>query len=493
MPFERKSLFRNYIFNFIKTFAGIVFPLITFTYSARILGVDGIGRVNFSKSFITYFSMFAMLGMQHYGTREAAKLREDRDKLSKYVQEMLIINGATTVLAYVFLLLSILLVPRLKGYSQLLWISSCAILLQGMGMEWLYQGLEEYRYIAVRSLLFQFVSLVLMFIFVRDADDAAAYTAVLTIASSGSYVLNFLNVRKYVSFRRYDHYEIKKHLKPLLWLFALILSMELYTVLDSTVLGFIHGDAAVGRYTAAVKVNKITNTLIYAIGVVLIPRLSYYIKKGEYGQVRTLVDKAYNYVFMLSVPAAIGLFMLSNEIIVLFSGQAFSAAASTMRILTPIVLVIPFSVTTNQQTLIPMGQEKLMLIATSVGAMINFIFNLCLIPRFAEQGAAIATVLAETVVAVISYSNASRFFEMRKFFSRYYQYWIAAVPIPLIAIIFKQLPIHYVIRMIMTIIFSCICYFGILFFIKNEYFLAVVKKVISYENEKLSKVKLKKW
>lgn len=492
MLHERNSLFKNYIFNFMKTFAGIVFPLITFTYSARILGVDGIGKVNFSKSFISYFSMFAMLGMQYYGTREVAKLREDRDKLSKYVQEMLIINGTTTVLAYVFLLLSIMLVPRLKDYSQLLWISSCAILLQGMGMEWLYQGLEEYRYIAVRSMLFQFVSLVLMFIFVRDSGDAAAYAAVLAIASSGSYVLNFLNVRKYVSFRKYGHYEIKKHLKPLLWLFALILSMELYTVLDSTVLGFIHGDAAVGRYTAAVKVNKITNTLIYAIGVVLIPRLSYYIKKGEYGQVRILVDKAYNYVFMLSVPAAMGLFMLSNEIILLFSGQAFFDAASTMRLLTPIVLMIPFSVTTNQQTLIPMGEEKLMLIATSVGAVINFALNLCLIPRFAEQGAAIATVFAETVVAAISFRNASRFFEMRKFFSKYYQYWLASVPIPLVAIIFRQLAIHYVMRMIITIIFSSTCYFGILLFIKNEYFLAVVKKVISYVNEKSSKVKQKK-
>ncbi len=123
----------------------------------------------------------------------------------------------------------------------------------------------------------------------------------------------------------------------------------------------------------ATPVNKLANTLITAIGVVLIPRLSYYIGKREQEKVKTLVDKAYNYVFMLSVPAAIGLFMLSDEIILLFSGREFAPAAFTMRILTPIVVVIPFSITTNQQTLIPMGKEKLMLIATSIGAVVNFI------------------------------------------------------------------------------------------------------------------------
>ena len=282
-------------------------------------------------------------------------------------------------------------------------------------------------------------------------------------------MLNFINARKYVEFRRFDHYEIKKHLSPLFWLFALVISMELYTVLDSTMLGFIQGDAAVGRYTAAVKVNKMVITLISAVGTVLIPRLSFYIGRGENAKIKILVDKAYNYMFLLSIPAAVGLFVLSKEIILLFSGAEFSSASFTMKLLTPIVLTIPFSVATNQQMLVPMGHEKLMLFATSLGAVTNLICNAILIPRFAENGAAVATVLAETVVAVVSFFNAGRFFEMKQFFINYYQYWIAAVPISLIAYVIRFFPVNYVIRVLLIVFLSCETYFFILWAMKNQY------------------------
>lgn len=476
MPKE-KSLVKNSALNFIKSFSNLVFPLITFTYSARILGVNGVGQVNFSKSVITYFTMLAMLGMNYYGTREAAKLRNDPEKLSQFCMEMLIINGVTTALAYILLFLSMALVPKLQDYRTLLLVNSLAIALQGMGMEWLYQALEEYWYIAVRSILFQVGALAAMLLFVRDAGDVMPYAAVSLVASSGAYVMNFLNARKYIRLRWYGHYEIKKHLRPLLWLFAMAVSIELYTVLDSTMLGFLQGDAAVGRYTAAVKVNKLVNSLITSVGVVLIPRLSYYIGQGEWEKVRGLVDKAYNYVFMLSVPAAAGLFMLSDEIILLLSGAEFAPAALTMRILTPIVIVIPFSILTNQQTFIPMGKEKLILFSTSVGAVTNLICNALLIPRFAENGAAAATVFAETMVAAVCLLNVRKYFDMGKIFKPWYQYWGGALPIPLISGLVKTWPVHYMIKIIVIAAWSAVCYFIILYLFKNVYLIEAYQKV----------------
>lgn len=472
------SILQNSLFNFIKSFAGVAFPLITFTYAARILGENGVGRVTFTKSFVTYYSMLAMLGMNIYGTRETARLRESRLKLSKFVHEMLIINGFTTILAYTLLALSVLLIPQLKGYELLIVINSCAILLQGMGMEWLYQGLEEYRYISIRSILFQFFALALMFAFVHNSNDVVAYAVVSTMASYGSYAMNFINARKYIDFKRHRKYEIRKHIKPLLWLFALAVSIELYTVLDSTMLGFIKGDASVGRYTAAVKVNKLVNTLITSVGVVLIPRISFHVNLGEDKKVRDLLTKAYHYIFIFSIPAAIGLFMLSNEIILLFSGKAFTSASLTMRLLTPIVMIIPFSVTTNQQTLIPMGKEKLVLISTCLGAITNLICNAVLIPRYAENGAAIATVLAETVVAFVSYHNASRFFDMRRFFKCYYQYWLAALPIPLIALLFRHMVQNSILRIIITVVVSASIYFLSLIKQRNEYVIQICQRML---------------
>lgn len=462
-------MFHNFIFNLIKTINNILFPVVTFAYSSRILGVDGVGQVNFAKSVITYFTMIAMLGMNYYGTREAAKRRNDKDELSQFCVEMLMINGCTTLLAYILMIISLFMIPLLEGYRDLLLICSAAIVLQGMGMEWLYQAMEEYRYIAVRSVLFQIGALIALFIFVRDAEDVISYTVITLVASSGSYILNFLNARKYIQLHCRMSYTIGKHMKPLLWLFAMAVSIELYTVLDTTMLGFLKGDTAVGLYTAAIKVERMVNTVITSVGVVLIPRLSFYIAQGEQKKTTILVTKAYNFVFLLSIPAAVGLFMLSNEIIRLFCGIEFASSALTMRLMTPIVVLIPFSVMTNQQTFVPMGKEKLILLSTSVGAVTNFILNSILIPRYAENGAAIATVIAELAVAVVCLMNVRRYFDMKQVLCSVWHYWLAAVVIPIVVLMTRIMHVYYIVQIILAIPLSAILYLLILSFLGNRY------------------------
>lgn len=474
MKNKQKSLFKNCIFNIIKTFSSLAFPIITFAYVARILGDIGIGRVNFAKSIVSYFSMIAMLGMNYYGTREAAKLRDDRIRFSGFVKEMLVINTCTTALAYLLLFLAIRFVPRLYDYKTLLLVYSVSIVLNGMGMEWLYQAVEEYNYIAIRSMVFQIIALVAMFFLIKDSGDDVTYATIMLFATSGSYVLNFVNARKYVAFGTKHHYNIKKHIKPILWLFAMVVSIELYTVLDSTMLGFLCGDAAVGRYTAAVKVNKMVNSMITSIGVVLIPRLAYYIKHRQNEIITGLVNKVYNYMFMLAIPAFLGLLCLSDEIIRLFSGSGFGTASHTMRILTPIVLIIPFSIITNMQIFIPMCKEKLILQSTMVGAVTNFLLNMLLIPRYAENGAAVATVIAEGIVTIVCLRNIGKFYDRKQIFNHYVQYWIAALPILLIVRLIDLIPIHYGIRMSISILVSAVCYFGILFLLGNSYFVELI-------------------
>lgn len=474
---KNKSLLHNSFFNLIKTFSNLIFPIVTFTYASRILGDAGIGQVNFTKSIITYFTMIAMLGMLYYGTREGARLRDDPVQFSRFSQEMLIINGCTTAFAYALLIIAMMTVPKLQEYEALLLVNSFAIVLQGMGMEWMYQAVEEYRYITLRSVLFQGIAFVALFCFVRKPVDVVPYAVIQLLSSSGSYVLNFINARKYIRFQRFDHYEIRKHLKPLLWLFAMVVSIDLYTVLDSTMLGFLKGDAAVGRYTVAVKVNKMMNTLITAVGAVMIPRLSYYIHNKEHEKVKSLVESIYNFVFMLSIPISIGLFLLSDEIILLLSGKGFISAGFTMRILTPIVVIIPFSAVANLQIFVPMEKEKLILQSTLAGAVSNFTFNMILIPRFAENGAAVATVLAETAVSAVCFWNIGKFYDRKTIFAKYIQYWISAVPIPVIVLLTRCIPVHYVLRMCIAIPVSAICYFTLLWLFRNPYLLEGINRI----------------
>lgn len=274
----------------------------------------------------------------------------------------------------------------------------------------------------------------------------------------------------YIHLYRHVRYTIRKHLKPLLWLFAMAVSIELYTVLDTTMLGFLKGDTAVGLYTAAIKVERIVNTLLASVGVVLIPRLSFYINQGKEKETAGLVKKGYNYVFLFSIPAAVGLFMLSDEIILLFSGSQFASAGFTMRLLTPIVVFIPFSMMTNQQTFVPMGKENLILASTSVGAITNFILNSILIPRYAENGAAVATVIAEMAVAIVCLKNVWKYFDMKNVLRSLWQYAVAAMVIPVVALLTKLMNVPYFFHIILVIPLSALGYAFFLRVMNNSYF-----------------------
>ena len=192
--------------------------------------------------------MLAMLGMNYYGTREAAKLRDDKNALSQFAREMLLINGCTTFVSSALAIACYIAIPKLHEYGTMFLVCAMAIPLQGLGMEWLYQALEEYRYITIRAMAFQGIALIAMLLFVRSEKDIVPYAAATLFASSGFYVLSFINARRYIDLSGAVHFEIRKHLPSLLWLFALAVSIELYTVLDSTMVGLLQGDAAVGRF-----------------------------------------------------------------------------------------------------------------------------------------------------------------------------------------------------------------------------------------------------
>ncbi len=461
------SIIENAIFYFLKTFFNLLYPIFTFVYASRVLGVEGIGRINFTKNFIMYFVMIAMLGMNYYGVREAAQLREDKEKLKEFVSEVFLINLFSSILAYILLAICMCFLHQLQDYRVLLVINSISIVLSGMGMEWLYQALEKYQYIALRSILFQIIALCLVPILVKDTDDINLYALIGVFATSGFYILNFFYAKKYICVFNYKIRNLKRHMKPILLLFAMAVSIELYTVLDSTMLGFLKGDISVGYYTAAIKINKIMNTLITSLGVVIIPRLSYYLGKQEKEKAYGLAINVYQTVFMLSIPAFVGLFVLSKDILYLFCGKEYIIAADTMQILTPIVLIIPFSIITNLQIFVPLKKEKKILMSTCTGAVINIICNVILIPHFAENGAAIATVLAEMGVSMVCLFNVRKIVIIRDLLKGYYQYWVASIPTLIIGKMTDMYISDPIIRIVMTVSGTIVCYFAILYFYKN--------------------------
>lgn len=210
----KNSLKLNFLMNAILTMSSLVFPFLTFPYVSRILLPVGTGKVTFAASLISYFSMFAQLGIPTYGVRACAKVRDDRVRLTRTAHELLFINLIMSGISYILLIIALLTVPRLYDDRSLYVIISFTIILTSIGMEWLYKALEQYTYITIRSIIFKFIALIAMFLLIHAQSDYVIYGGITILAASASNILNFLNVHKYIDMRWIGNYDLKKHMKP---------------------------------------------------------------------------------------------------------------------------------------------------------------------------------------------------------------------------------------------------------------------------------------
>lgn len=387
--------------NFIMTASSILFPLITFPYISRVLLSEGNGKVAFASSVITYFTMFASLGIPTYGIRACAKVRDDKEKLSRTAQELLIINSVTMLITTLVFILSVVFIPKFGAEKELFIINGIGMALNVFSVNWLYNALEQYAYITVCNIAVKLVSLGLMFAFVRNPEDYIIYGAITVIASSASYVFNFVYAQRFITLKKQGKYEFAVHIKPILIFFAMSAAINVYTNLDVVMLGFMKGDREVGYYNAAIKVKTLLVTLITSLGTVLLPRLSYYINEGKKDEFFRMLGKAANFVVILGVPLTFYFSLFAKESILFLAGTDFMGAVAPMIVLMPTVLLIGLSNITGIQILTPLNAEKKVLYSILWGAGIDFVLNLALIPKFASSGAAFATVMAELLVLVV--------------------------------------------------------------------------------------------
>lgn len=404
----------------------MLIPLITFSYSARILLDDGIGKADYSNSLVAFFVMIANLGIGSYGVREAAKIRENREELGKFTVEMFAINSLASIISYILFLLFIFTYEPLYLYRRLLLIYSIQILATPFNFEWLCAALEEYKYITKRSIFFQLISLILCVLFVNDRKDYWIYALVSVGAVVGSNICNTIYVKKVITCQT-NKINLKCHMKAILILFARTVSISIYANLDTVMLGHFAGDRSVGVYSVAVKVNKIFIPLISALGSVLIPRLSYLLEINDKEKWRKTIDTSIQVVFLLSIPTIIGIEILRRDLVHVIAGTSFDNALLPMQIIAPVIFLISMSTVINDQILIPYRKDKQVLLSTMFGAMTNVVANMLLIPLLAETGAAMATVIAELAVLIICIWNVRDLFEYRKLFHNMMQYISASL------------------------------------------------------------------
>lgn len=396
-----KSVKYNFIMNAILNASSFIFPFLTFPYISRVLLPYGVGKVNFATSVVSYFSMFAMLGIPTYGVRICAQVRDDKKELSRTVHELLFLNILVMLLIYIVYFRAVQKVPRLWTDRQLFYVMSSMILFNVIGMDWLYKGLELYSYITARSIAFKIIAVCLMFLFVKNPADYVIYGTISIVAAVGSNILNLINLRHHIELHPVGNYHFRRHLKAVFFFFLMSVATTIYTNLDMVMLGFLKDDVEVGYYTAAVKIKNILVSFVTSLGTVLLPRVSYYVEHGMKEQFLQTGQKALNFVLLTALPLVVYFLLFSEESILLLSGTSFAGAVVPMMLIMPTVLFIGITNIFGIQILVPLGKENLVFYSVLVGAVTDLMINAVCIPRMASAGAALGTTIAEGVVLIV--------------------------------------------------------------------------------------------
>ncbi len=391
------SLKKNALLNDVRLALSFLLPLVTFPYVSRILGTDGIGKVEFANSFAQYFVLFTALGIPTYGIREVSRVRDDSFLLSKTVAELSLILVFTVFAGYVVYFSCIFFIPFFNSEPRLFLIVAPTIILSDFSFEWFYQGIENQRYITVRYIFIKLVQLALIFLFIKKSADYLKYALILVSLNAASSVFNIVHLRKYVHFVPYKCLELKKHFHPILVIFASVVAVSIYTQLDTVMIGFFRGNGEVGVYTAANRVVRIIIALVTSLSSVIIPKLVNALGNNQFDEYKNLLNKSLSFVLLLALPCIFGILVCADDIILLFAGNGFKNAIFSIRLLCPIILVVGLASFVGLQVLYANRKEKYYTVAVSVAAAVNFASNFIMIPRLGQIGAVAGTLIAEAV------------------------------------------------------------------------------------------------
>lgn len=406
---RKRSMGINAVLSGVKTMLSVVFPLITFPYISRVLTVDNVGKYNFATSVMTYVSLFAALGINTYAIRECSKVRDDKSLLDATASEIYTINVISTILSYGVLAALLLFVPFFDSYRLVIAILSINVVFTTIGCEWIYAAYENYLYITIRSLLTHIVSLVLLFVMVRESDDIIPYAVVTVIGTSGGNLFYMLGRKNYANISIRVTSGIKRHIKPIMTMFANTVTTSIYVNSDIIILEMLTSDRIVGLYSASTKIYTIIKNVLAAVITVSVPRLSSYWERRDIRNYNATCYKVFMVFLLMGAPAMVGLASLSRYVILLVSSSKYAEATGSLQILSIALLFSIFAWFYKSCVLIPTGNEEKILKATVIASVVNIVLNFILIPAWGQNAAALTTLLAELICLGVAYHYGKKY------------------------------------------------------------------------------------
>ena len=374
----------------------VLTPLITAPYVARTLQPEGVGTFSFVNSVTSYFVLAASLGTVTYAQREISYVQEDVEKRSETFWNVFLLRMATSIVT----LIAYIIFSSSSEFKILFYILSLNIISAVFDISWFYQGMEDFGTIMRKNIFFRVLTVVSIFVFVHHKEDLPVYCFILCLGTLLTNVSQWVQLPALVCKPDWGRVRPFADIKTVLSLFVPTIAIQIYTILDKTMIGLFSGVGAEnGYYEEAMKFARLTQTLVTSLSAVMIPRIGNYFAQQKMEEVKEYLYKSYQYVWAVAIPISFGLIGISDNLVPWFLGADYEKVSVLLKILALLLISIGINTITGNEYMIPTNRQKLYTRTVFVGALVNVCLNAVLIPRLYSVGAAIASVVAETTIA----------------------------------------------------------------------------------------------
>lgn len=471
----KKSITKNYIYNLIYQIMLLILPLITAPYISRVLGAENIGIYSYTLSISAYFILFGSLGIALYGQREIAYKQKDKEKYSITFWEIFFLRILTMTIA---LILYYFIFAKGEQYQIYYKVLILEIIGNCIDISWFFQGLEEFKKTVTRNMLVKLISVVCIFLLVKTKNDLYIYFWIYVLSVLIGNISLWLYVPKYVSKIKLKNLHFLKHLKPTIALFIPQIAMQVYTLLDKTMVGAIISDKSeVGYYDQGQKIIKILLAVITSLGTVMLPRIANTYSRGEKEEITMYMKKSFNMVFLLAFPMIFGIIAVSKAFVPIFFGPGYEKVVILINVISPIILLIGLSNVTGTQYLLPTKRQKEFTISVVCGALVNFAMNICLIWNFGAIGASIGTVVAELTVTLVQMYFVRNDFNIKKIARLSRNYIIASIVMFIVCLVVGKIVNDNFISVVAQITIGGLIYGVCLLILKDEFIKEILNKI----------------
>ena len=400
----KKSIFRNALFKFLLNLFNLIVPILIGPYVLRTLGPEIVGSVNFSEAIYAYFVIFASFGVYQYGLREVSKVKNDREKLSGVYTSLFIITLISNVVTTIIYLLFIVYKYQGTPVYSISIVLTCNLISNIFYTEWMNEALENFDFIAIKTILIRIIYVVLLISMVKTSNNLNEYLILLVLSNFLNNIISFIYVKRKIKFN-FKYLVIKKNIRPMILVIILSNANVLYTQLDRLMLGEYINTTSVAYYTMAQNITNIISILLLTVIQVTIPRLTAYSSESDKDYNMLLNKSSQLYSFIL-FPAAIGMFLLSKEIVLLYGGAEYIDAVPIMAVFSLYIISLGYESILSNQVMYINNKEKKQVFLIFICGAINLILNstLLILGKFSGVTAIITTMISNFILILLEHS-----------------------------------------------------------------------------------------